>query len=312
MLWFWLAILAYFFFAVNQLGDRYLLRKIFPDILVYAFYAGLLSGVVLVAVPFLGFPVGGLIFTLSALFCGAVFVVALIANYLALQRYEASRIVPAIGGLLPLFTLLLAYLAFPEEELVTGQVISLVFFIAGSVIITARGFTHLLSRSFGYALIAASLFGVYFVSLRFTYEIWPSSFWAGFLWTRLGSVLAALAIFILAPSVRRIILARKRNEGAKSRREKIRSGLFFLGNKSLGAIATIIQNKSISIAPPLAVSLVNALQGVQYVFLIVIAYFVSIEMPSLLEESFSGKALAQKITAILFFAIGTLFLIYYK
>lgn len=311
MLWFWLSILAYFLFAINQLWDRYLLTKLFPSTLVYAFYAGILSGVVVVAVPFLGFPIGDMAFVLSALFCGAVFVVALVVNYMALQKYEASRIVPAIGGLLPLVTLILTYLVFPNEKMATGQIISFGLFTLGSVIITAQGWAHIFSRSFGYASMAAILFGIYFASLRYTYEIGPS-FWGGFLWTRLGSVLAAVLIFLFASSVRKTVLARRSRGNTDARQGRIRAGLLFLGNKSLGAFATIIQNGAVSIAPPLAVSLINSLQGTQYIFLMIVAYLVSRELPQLLKESFGGKILIQKLSAILLFVAGGLVLIYYQ
>ncbi|HEY4525506.1 MAG TPA: hypothetical protein VJL32_00210 [Candidatus Paceibacterota bacterium] len=311
MLWFWLSILAYCLFAVNHLWDRYLLTKLFPNTLVYAFYAGILSGVIVVAAPFLGFPVGNALFTVSALFCGAVFVAALVANYVALQKYEASRIVPAIGGLLPLVTLLLTYLVFPGEKMATGQLASLGLFTLGSIIITARNWSHIFSRSFGYAATAALLFGIYFVSLRYIYEIGPS-FWGGFLWTRLGSVLAAVIIFIFAASIRKTVLARRPGGNTRSGRERMKAGLLFLGNKGLGATATVIQNGAVSLAPPLAVSLINSLQGIQYLFLMVIAYFVSTKLPGLLKESFSGGILIQKLTALLFFVAGALVLIYYK
>ncbi len=311
MLWFWLSILAYFLFAINQLWDRYLLTKLFPDTLVYAFYAGILSGVVVIAVPFLGFPIGNTAFLLSALFCGAVFVAALVVNYMALRKYEASRIVPAIGGLLPLVTLLLTYLVFPNEKMVAGQIVSFGLFTLGSVIITARGWAHIFSRSFGYAASAAILFGIYFASLRYAYEVGPS-FWGGFLWTRLGSVLAAILIFLFASNVRKTVLARHTKENIRAKQGRIKAGLLFLGNKGLGATATIVQNGAVSIAPPLAVSLINSLQGTQYVFLMIIAYVVSRELPQLLKESFGGKILIQKLSAILLFVAGTLVLIYYQ
>ncbi len=311
MLWFWLSIFAYFLFAINQLWDRYLLTKLFPDTLVYAFYAGMLSGVVVVAVPFLGFPIGNTAFILSALFCGAVFVIALVVNYMALRKYEASRIVPAIGGLLPLVTLLLTYLVFPNEKMATGQIISFGLFTLGSIIITARGWSHIFSRSFGYAVTAAILFGIYFASLRYVYEIGPS-FWGGFLWTRLGSVLAAILIFLFVGSVRKTVLARHTRENVSAKQGRIKAGLLFLGNKGLGATATIVQNGAVSVAPPLAVSLINSLQGAQYIFLMIIAYLASRELPQLLKESFRGKILIQKLFAILLFAAGTLVLIYYQ
>jgi drug/metabolite transporter (DMT)-like permease len=311
MLWFWLSVLAYFLFAINHLWDRYLLTKLFPDTLVYAFYAGMLSGVIVIAAPFLGFPFGSILFTISAIFCGAVFVAALVANYIALQKFEASRIVPAIGGPLPLFTLGLTLLVFPGEKMAAGQVISFFLFVLASITITAQSFSHIFSRSFGYAAAAALLFGIYFVSLRFTYEIGPS-FWAGFLWTRLGGVLAAVVIFLAAASVRKTVLAKRPSGKTASGRARTMAGLLFLSNKGLGATATVIQNGAVFLAPPLAVSLINSLQGTQYLFLMVIAYFVSTKLPGLLKESFAGKALLQKAAALALFTVGTLVLIYYK
>lgn len=311
MLWFWLAIFAYLLFAVNQLWDRYLLRKIFTDTLVYAFYAGILSALVLLAVPFLGFPSGSPAFIFSSLFCGAIFVIALIANYEALQKYEASRIVPAIGGLLPLLVLALSYFVFPGESMSPGSAAAFGMFILGSITITAKNWSHIFSRSFWSAALGAILFAIYFVSLSYAYRSGPS-FWAGFLWTRMGSVLAAAAILLFSGKVRRAVFGAKKGNSSRAKGLRLRAGLLFLGNKGLGASATIVQNFAVSLAPPLAVSIINALQGTQYLFLIIIAYVVSVEIPELLKESFSGRALIQKSAAFALFLAGTIILIFYK
>ena len=108
MLWLIVIIVAYFLFAIVALGDKYLLAGP-PNPKSYSFYVGVLGGLVLVLIPFVGFSIPAFYQVLFCFLAGAMFIFALLGMFEGLEKFEASRIIPAVGGILPLFTFLLVY-----------------------------------------------------------------------------------------------------------------------------------------------------------------------------------------------------------
>jgi len=77
----------------------------------------------------------------------------------------------------------------------------------------------------------------------------------------------------------------------------------------LGAGANILQNWAIALAPLAFVAVISALQGVQYVFLLIFAVLLSLKSPQILKEEISRKILFQKVIAILLIAGGLTLLV---
>ncbi len=109
MLWLLVTILCYFIFAITALIDKYLLAGPIPSPKVYTFYIGCLGILALFLVPF-GFLIPEPEVILLSLLAGGVFIISLFAFFSALNLFEASRVVPAIGGFLPLFVFLLTFI----------------------------------------------------------------------------------------------------------------------------------------------------------------------------------------------------------
>ena len=103
MLWLIIAILAYFILAIVALVDKYLLGGLMPSPKVYAFYVAAFGILALILIPF-GFLIPAPLQILLALLAGIFHILAILVYYNGLKRFETSRIVPAIGGLLPTFT----------------------------------------------------------------------------------------------------------------------------------------------------------------------------------------------------------------
>ncbi len=119
----------------------------------------------------------------------------------------------------------------------------------------------------------------------------------GLIWTRLGGVLIALIFFFLWPDIKKDIFSKKDNLKKNS------FGILVV-NQAAGAGAGLLQNWAIAIAPLIYISFINALQGVQYVFLLIFSIFLSFQFPQILKEEFSRKGLFQKIIAILLIGTG--------
>ena len=108
MLWIIVSIIAYFLFAIVSLIDEILLSDRIIKPKVYAFYAGILSSLVLFLL-FFDSTIPSLSYILIALISGILWMLAIISFFESLKRYELSRVVPAIGAFLPVFTLGLSY-----------------------------------------------------------------------------------------------------------------------------------------------------------------------------------------------------------
>ena len=308
MLWLFLALAAYAFFALVSIGDKYLLSGRVPHPLVYAFYVGGLGGLAILLTPFFGFPLPEGAEIIPALISGAVFIAGLLLYYTGLRRYEASRIVPAIGGLLPLFTLSISYFLFPGIALAPLDALALMFLIAGSVVITAKDAKSIFGESFGIPLAAAALLAFSFTLAKYVYL--EESFWSGFLWMRIGGAVFALVLFAVSAELRKELFFERRLVRAEKRTKRVSTPLLFLGNQAIGVVAAVFQNLAIYVAPPVMIALVNALQGTQYLFLIFFAAIVSFEFPGVLRESFSRKSLLKKVFAVALLGGGTAILIF--
>ena len=302
MYWLLIVIFAHFFYAGVFIIDRYLLKRGFPNPLSYAFYVGILSIFVLVLAPF-GFSISSISQIIIALAAGIVWLLATLIFYTALYKGESSRVVPTVGGFIPFFTLVLSFL-FLGERLTVNQLVAFCFLVSGGVFLSllvtkTKAFSggkgiHL-TKTFVLALGAALVFAFYFVMTKFIFS--RQGFINGLIWIRLGAVLGAL--FLLIPSSFRKKIFKK----AETIKKKT-FGFFFLG-RGLGILASFLIYLAIYLG---SVTLVNALQGVQYLFLLLLAFFLFRKIPSL-KEQFEKKALIQKIIAIILICLGLVILV---
>ena len=132
MNWLLIAIIAHFIFALVFVIDKYLFSHTYLKPAAYAFYVGLLGGLAILLFPF-GFSLLPLKQILISFFAGAFFVFAIFYFYKSVQLGEVSRIIPIIGGLVPLFTLIFTY-SFLGERLVFNQLIAFSLLVLGGII----------------------------------------------------------------------------------------------------------------------------------------------------------------------------------
>ncbi len=290
-------LVAYLCFALAAIGDKVILSRHINHPVAYAFYIGIFSPIALLLAP-LGLHWLPWQTLLLALLGGMCFVYALIFFYRAINQSNPSRVSTMIGGLEPIFILILAYLL-AHERLNSSQFIAYALLLSGSVLISFEKVAgKWTARALLNAVIAAFLFGLSFALLKYTYN--HTNFISGLIWTKIGLFLGA-ASFLLHPSTRKVILSPHWND--------LKRGKFvFLGNFALGSVGTLLQNYAISLG---SVSLISSLQGVQFVFLLILGLIFTKHFPKLLKEETSGKIIAQKVLAIILIALG-LFLVNLK
>jgi drug/metabolite transporter (DMT)-like permease len=124
-------------------------------------------------------------------------------------------------------------------------------------------------------------------------------FLGSFIWSRLGTFLATLVI-LMVPEWRASITEHQRGVKKQS------SMAFFLSVRFMAAMAFIMLNWAISLGN---VAMVNVLQGVQYVFLIIIVLFLSKVVPAIYNEEMGRDVVMQKLGGILLVSYGLYVLI---
>jgi len=299
MPWILTAILSYFFFAVVSLGDKYILSGK-PNPKIYVFYAGVLGALALALIPFVGFFVPDLSVVLLCLLVGAIYIFSLLGIFEGLEKYEASKIIPAIGGFSPFFVLILGYFFSGGKEIFSiFDFLAFLPLIAGSVLISLESGKRISFKGLGISAISAFLLALLFVLTKYVYLDVP--FWTGFIWIRIGAFLTAL-FFLFTKEVKLEIFHRKFSFSGKT-------GAIFIMIQIAGAFASVLQNLAINWAGMAYLPIVIALQGVQYVFLFVLAILISSRFPKIFGEKFSKKSVLQKIVAIFLICCGLVFLI---
>ncbi len=309
-LWISFAIAAYFLLALNGIADKFLLSKAVKHPIAYAFYVGITGPLTLLIIPIgllgsafnlhffkfdLAFQFLSVNATIIALIGGACFPLALYFSYKAVQQTSISRILPIQGGLVPFFTLLLAFIIL-RERLLPNQLIAFVFLVIGAVLISLKkkhGEWQALALQ--NAIISSFLFASSLTLTKYIFEL--ANFGSGLIWTRLGFFLTSVSFLISHKSRSYIFNAPKETSTGNK--------FVYLGARVSGFFAGFLQNYAIAIG---SVTLVNALQGTQYAFLLILAIILSVRFPKILKEDISREKIILKIISILLISAGLYFL----
>lgn len=295
----WVAVAAYLLLAVNAVIDKFLLGdKRIAHPATYAFAIGLVSLIVVVLIP-ISFSVPSLPLMFVSFASGAVFTYALLAFFTALKSGEASRVVPVQAGFVPFFTLVLAFFIL-GQRLGGGDLVGFLFLVGGSAVLNRKA--HFKNK---WAIVAAFLFALSFTLSKAIFD--DLGFINGFIWTRFGMVLGALTL-LSEPQARKAILNKFVSKQKAAPGEKMTEKLLilFLTGQIVGSVAGFLQNYSIAIGN---VVIVNALQGVQFAFLLILTSILSLWFPRIIEEEISNRVIAEKVAGVIIISIGVVILI---
>ncbi|HEY4509448.1 MAG TPA: hypothetical protein VJC15_00465 [Candidatus Paceibacterota bacterium] len=299
-MWIIVAIIAYFLLALVVVLDKYLLAGPLPNPKLYAFAIGIFGGLAFLLIPFgfLEVPVWPII--VLGILAGVIQIFAILALFSGLKKFEASRIIPAIGGLLPVFTLLFT-ISVGRAILESFDIFAFVFLVLGSVVVSFERRKLFTFQSLTYAFVVSLFFALFVVLSKFVYEAQP--FLSGLLWIVVGSFSAALSLLVsgeLRKEIRNVL----RKKGAVKKALSPAVFLLFVGNQALGALGFVLQNWAVALVPFAYISFVNALEGMKYVFVVVLVSIISLRFPRLIRERVNRGAIVQKLLAIVSIGIG--------
>ncbi len=305
MSWLTIAILAYLILAGASMADKYLLTARIPDPKVYAFYSGFFSTLIVVIIPFIDFQIPSPFFIFLSLVSGASFFIALFYFYKTLKSFEVSRVVPAIGALIPLFSLILAYISSRgEATLKSVEIPAFLFLIIGSFMINYERKKSISLKSLASSTITSFFFSFHFIVAKHVYMVYP--FWTTMIWVSVGGFIMAMIFFILFEDIRREIFVNRVTF-------QKRTASFFLLSKVAAGAGGLLQNWAIFLAPSVAtVAIINGLQGSQYAFLLIMTVFLSIKFPCIIKEEISKRIIFQKTLSIFLIMAGMALLAFFN
>jgi len=291
MHWFLVATAAYLANAGAALTDKFLLKRLIPHPAVLAFFVSMMGAAVIVIAPFVLHDATPEVLAASAL-AGLAFAAGLYFYYTALKAHEASRVVPLVGSMVPVFVLILAGF-FLGETFSVVQLAGLGLVVAGITILAEEGDStrRLGPRTVLLGLLAAALFAASHVAVKYVYLVQP--FASGLVWRGFGGLLAALLLFLVPVNRRRIVAELTDNE-------RKTEGVFLLGQGFAGA-GFLLLNYAFSLGP---VTLVNALSGVQYAVLFLGTIIISRFAPRVVREPLTKRELSMKSAGIAVIAAG--------
>lgn len=287
-----IAIVAYALNALSILVAKAQLSSSIPNPLSYAFFSGILQLVALFLIPF-GFSLDfSLNVTILSLASGITFVLATIYLMQSIKDNEASVAGPVVGGLNPLFALILGSLLL-NQALTSTQTISILVLVAGAGVLTGSFWVKRLyfDRRLLVLIASGALYGLSYVFLR---EIFlQTSFINGLVLTRVAAGLFSISL-LAVPVFRRQIFIKPKG-GTRQ------TGVIFLAGQLAGGISSFLIFYAVSLANS---ALVNSFFGVQYLVIMAAALLLAKRAPQLLDEKLSLLTIFQKIAGALIMSLG--------
>jgi len=296
MTWLIIVIIAYIFYASVFIIDKYILSKELPHPIVYAFYVGILSISIWLLIPF-GFSFPNLNQIILVIIAGVFQVAGWILLYKALNIGEVSRITPFIGSAIAIFTLIFSRIII-GETLNWRQLLAFIFLVLGGFVISVekkRIFKGFFDNGFGLAFSASLFFALFWVLTKYIFR--DTTFINGIIWIRTGVAIIALTL-LLSKKNRELIFK-------KTEKLKLKTIKFFIGGRLLGILGALGIYWAVFLG---SVTLVNSLEGIQYVFVLFLALLLFKKFRNL-REQFSNEILFQKILAVVLISLGLVILV---
>lgn len=289
---------GYFFNAVTSIFDKFLLSGRIKEPCVYAFYVSIFS---LFAVVFVPFGVQWIPWQTIVVFVisGVFFLYGLVAFYNAVKRSEISRVAPLVGITTAVIAAV-ASLAFGPAANLSFSPLSFfsLFLLLGGAFLIAFDLplkpNDALMKS---TLLAGALMALSLIFLKTGYR--NADFINGLVWSRLGFVIGGVSLFFI-PEYRTAILD-STHAMTETNKENFITGSLFVLNKVFGAISTFLLTYAAYLGP---ITFIQALNGIQYAFVLLLALPLSFYFPQVFGEKLLFWDWVQKVVAVFLIAIG--------
>lgn len=299
MHWFFIALVGPALWSVTNHVDKYLLSKYLKNtgsgaLIIFSALIGIftLPGILIFQPQALNvsFPLAVLLIS-----NGSIYVLALIPYFIALQKDEASIVVPLFQTI-PLFSYILG-LIFLRETLTASQLFASLLVICGAILISLDLTIHhrpKLKHSVFWLMFLSS-FLVAINSLIFKFAAIQTNFWTSSFWEYVGFSLMAAILLICVTSYRNDFLSLIKTNKVP-----------LLGLNGFNEIINLLAKFTFNYATLLApLALVWVVNGFQPFFVFFYGLLLSVFFPHLGREDLSRNAVIQKLLAIAIMFFGT-------
>lgn len=297
-MWFFFAVAGYFLLALVLVLDKLILTKSVAKPVVYTFYS-----TIFLLLGFLAWPLGAVvpagIDLFLSLLSGLTFLLGMWTLFIAVKRAEASHINPFVGAVITVATYTLSTF-FLHETLTRVQIAGVMILSFGSFLLSSEksknhnGF----HSGFLWGILSGILFAVSLVAAKDIYTHY--SFITGLLWTRASAGIFGI-LLLLSPSVRHAMRNAFKKRVLKSYGRRHARGII-IANKVLSVVGIILAHYAIAKG---SVTLVNALAGLEYVFMFIMIFFCTKFFPRIFKEYFTRHELSVELAAIALVAFGS-------
>ncbi|MDD5050677.1 MAG: hypothetical protein PHV93_02970 [Candidatus Pacebacteria bacterium] len=290
MQYFWLLLVVFvqLLNAVIVLIDKYVVTKRLPHSVVYAFFVGALSSIVLVLIPTGNITVPTTKIIIFSLLCGFTYIQAIVYLYKALRRSpDPLDVIPVVGAMTAISTFILSSI-FLKELLPSLFILATIFLVLGTLLTSHFSFKP---KIMFYILASGIFLGISSVLVKMVLS--DTTFVNGFFWTRIGNVFGAIMLFIWPENLRLI------REGFKSSSRGTK--LMIVSNKVLAGITAVLFLYVIKLS---SASLVNALVGLQYVFLLLLGLLFGKKFSEFVYNPKHSYEIFHKIISVSFIVAG--------
>ncbi|MDA8597197.1 hypothetical protein N9L26_02565 [Candidatus Pacebacteria bacterium] len=304
MAWILLAAAGQFLNAIVAILDKYIVtdEKVLPRPFVYAFYSCLVTGFWAV-IYFIGF-IPGLaavgvpqfanvekptIQVVGMSFLAAyTFFMALVSLYDALKRADASDVLPVIGAVSAISTFGMSYL-FLDISVADNFIWGVALLSTGTLLVSQGRFKL---RTAINTVHSGIFFGLHYITMKGLFL--ETSFDDGFFWSRVGFVVFALSLLLVPTYFKKIT---KQTKGTSAS-----AGALVLMAKMLAGVAAFMLLKATDWGD---VAVVQALDGLKFVFILIISVFLGRYIPHAAgENDFDIRTLVRKALYVAIIGIG--------
>lgn len=294
--WLLFAVISAFAYSVTGIIDKYLVdKKVKNPIIITAFVRMLFIIPVVIILPFVSFSLP------SADFIAWIFFAAVLSNLGAILFYKSISI-DEISKAMPLFQFVPVFILF-MSFLLLGEVLGLfdyVGFLAivvGGLVITAEDMTKLfkVQKVFLWVMLSSLVFAGFYVTMKYISAGAEYLSSLIVLWFFQAALMSSILIF---KSRRKEASSCFRNLGAPFK-------IVIFADSVLAMAAFFFNYLAISLGP---VTLVEAAENVELVFIFIFALVLTKFSPSVIKENFDRATTAQKILGMFLIISGVLLL----
>ena len=293
MYWLIAAVSAYLFFGVASLGDKLVLSGK-PKPKSYTFYVGAFGLLAVFLIPFAKFNFSDSSTWMWIALDGLVHVLGLYIMYVAVEKFDISKVVATIGATQPIFIFILTWLFWGPQVIHATYILAFIILFLGSIIISFEKNIKMTGRFLALTIISSILFSFDYIFVKFIFL--SQTFLPGIILIEI-SIFFFAALFIFNKNARKEIFSKQMVLDRKTQAT-------FLATQICGGVGNFLQAFAISLAPVVFLATINSLRGVQYVSLFIITLFISYFFPKILKEEISKKIIIQKIISIILILIG--------